>query len=123
METDIKYDQSKHFAFGKNWAGYSRTITEADIDSAKAELQKLLDLESLEGRTFLDIGCGSGIHSLCALKLGAGSVHALDIDPDSVNTTRAVLEKYWHGSNYRVEQQNIFTAGEGKVPRHDIVYS
>jgi 2-polyprenyl-6-hydroxyphenyl methylase/3-demethylubiquinone-9 3-methyltransferase len=123
METDVKYDQSKHFAFGKNWADYSHTITEADIDSAKTELQKLLDLESLEGRTFLDIGCGSGIHSLCALKLGAESVHALDIDPDSVDTTRTVLAKYWDGDNFKVEQQNIFTADAARLSRHDIVYS
>lgn len=123
MNSDVKYDQSTHFAFGKNWSDYSRTITEADIEAAKGELQRLLGLDSLQGRSFLDIGCGSGIHSLCALKLGAKSVYALDIDPDSVETTRAVLGKYWEGGNYKVEQQNIFTIGEEQLPHSDIVYS
>ena len=48
-------------------------------------------MDSLEGKTFLDIGCGFGIHSLPALLLGAKSVHAVDIDPDSVATTNAVI--------------------------------
>jgi 2-polyprenyl-6-hydroxyphenyl methylase/3-demethylubiquinone-9 3-methyltransferase len=123
MNPDTKFDQSKHFAFGKNWADYSRTITEADIEAAKTELQRLLDVDSLAGRSFLDIGCGSGIHSLCALNLGAKSVYAIDIDPDSVATTRAVLEKYWEGDNFKVEQKNIFTIDKEQLPIFDIVYS
>jgi ribosomal protein L11 methyltransferase len=37
----------------------------------------------------LDLGCGSGILSLAAAKLGARSVLALDIDPIAVEATRA----------------------------------
>jgi ribosomal protein L11 methyltransferase len=34
--------------------------------------------------TFLDAGCGSGILSIAAAKLGCGSIDAFDIDPDAV---------------------------------------
>ena len=37
---------------------------------------------------FLDIGCGSGILSIAALKFGAAAAYAVDIDKNSVETTR-----------------------------------
>jgi 2-polyprenyl-6-hydroxyphenyl methylase/3-demethylubiquinone-9 3-methyltransferase len=58
-----------------------------------AEHGKLLQGEDLVGKRLLDIGCGSGIHSLAALRLDATEVLALDLDPDSVETTRAVLAR------------------------------
>lgn len=120
---DTKYNQKTHFEFGKNWADYSESITEQDIASAKSELQRLLDLQSLQGKSFLDIGCGSGIHSLSALQLGVESLHAVDIDPDSVATTRKVLQRNWPGDNYEVEQQNLFNVEPAAFPHFDIVYS
>lgn len=50
-------------------------------------------LEALEravrpGMAVLDAGCGSGILSLAAAKLGAGAVLAVDVDPDCVRVTR-----------------------------------
>ncbi len=37
----------------------------------------------------LDLGCGSGILSLAAAKLGAGSVQSIDIDPEAGQVTLA----------------------------------
>lgn len=45
----------------------------------------LEDLE-LEGKTVLDIGCGSGILSVIALLLGAESAVACDIDPSAIRS-------------------------------------
>lgn len=39
-----------------------------------------LDSIDIGGKTLLDFGCGSGILSIAALKLGARSVTAVDID-------------------------------------------
>jgi ribosomal protein L11 methyltransferase len=36
----------------------------------------------------LDVGCGSGILSIAAAKLGAGEVRAVDVDPECVRITR-----------------------------------
>ncbi len=41
------------------------------------------------GETVLDYGCGSGILTIAALKLGARRAVGVDIDPDAVRTARA----------------------------------
>jgi ribosomal protein L11 methyltransferase len=47
-----------------------------------------LDGAALQGRRVVDYGCGSGILSIAALKLGAARVHAVDLDPQAILATR-----------------------------------
>lgn len=47
-----------------------------------------LDGAALGGRTVLDYGCGSGVLALAALRLGAASATATDIDPQALLATR-----------------------------------
>jgi ribosomal protein L11 methyltransferase len=47
-----------------------------------------LDGQRLGGRAVVDYGCGSGILSIAAAKLGAARVHAVDIDPQALIATR-----------------------------------
>jgi ribosomal protein L11 methyltransferase len=47
-----------------------------------------LDSQNLEQQTVMDYGCGSGILSLAALKLGAEFVWAIDHDPQAVLATQ-----------------------------------
>jgi ribosomal protein L11 methyltransferase len=44
--------------------------------------------ETLKGKNLLDAGCGTGILGIAALKLGANSVTAYDIDEWSSDNTR-----------------------------------
>jgi SAM-dependent methyltransferase len=80
--------QEERFAFGKNWKKYSRLISEQRILEAESSLKEMLDISGLKNKTFLDIGCGSGLFSLAALRLGAEKVHSFDYDPDSVATAQ-----------------------------------
>ncbi len=43
-----------------------------------------LEARVAEGQRVLDVGAGSGILAIAARLLGAGEVHAVDIDPDTV---------------------------------------
>jgi 2-polyprenyl-3-methyl-5-hydroxy-6-metoxy-1,4-benzoquinol methylase len=103
----LKYDVSTHFGFGENWADYAQHITEEKIRLAEQDLLRLLPHDKIEGKTFLDIGCGSGLHALAALRSGCKSLSAVDFDPNSVQTTRTVLKKFWQAENYSVQQANI----------------
>jgi len=47
-----------------------------------------LDGLSLEGKTMLDYGCGSGILAIAGLKLGCASAVGMDIDPQAIIATR-----------------------------------
>jgi ribosomal protein L11 methyltransferase len=47
-----------------------------------------LDRHPPRGLTVIDYGCGSGILAIAAAKLGAASVHAVDIDPQAVTASR-----------------------------------
>lgn len=111
------------FEFGKNWASFAAGLEEDKIGEAQKRLASLLSLDSLTGLQFLDIGCGSGIHSLAALRMGAERVRAIDLDPESVGTTRAVLKRWWQGNNHDVECKSVFALESESAMQFDIVYS
>lgn len=45
---------------------------------------QILEARLERGQNVIDVGCGSGILSLAAARLGAGSVIGVDIDPESI---------------------------------------
>ncbi len=123
---DERFDVDTHFGFGENWADYAKNIDESKIVMAEEGMWKLLPSNALDGKTFLDIGCGSGLHTLSALRSGIKGAACIDIDPNSVATTRAVLQKYWKESNYVAFEYNILSgAPDPRLPVEgfDVVYS
>ena len=50
------------------------------------QLEKFVGAGS--GPSVFDVGCGSGILSIAAVKMGAGYVHGLDIDPQAVESSK-----------------------------------
>jgi 2-polyprenyl-6-hydroxyphenyl methylase/3-demethylubiquinone-9 3-methyltransferase len=115
-------ERETHFEFGENWKNYSKTVDQKRIDSAIEGVRKLFP-DGLTGKTFLDIGCGSGLHSLAALSLGAASVTAIDIDENSVATTRELLTKYAPGSRWTAQISSVFEASPDTLGKFDVVYS
>ncbi len=62
----------------------------------------------LQGKTCLDLGSGSGILSLCALRLGAKEVIGVDIDPKAEDIAR-------ENAAYNGFGAEVFTALTGNV--------
>jgi 2-polyprenyl-6-hydroxyphenyl methylase/3-demethylubiquinone-9 3-methyltransferase len=112
---DARYD------FGRNWAELAAQFDEQHLRHACANLSRLVG--DLEGQSFLDIGCGSGLHSAAALKLGAERVYALDYDTKCVETTRAVCERFAPGGEWTVERGDALNPASLPDGKFDVVYS
>ncbi|MEU0570074.1 class I SAM-dependent methyltransferase [Nonomuraea sp. NPDC005983] len=111
------------FAFGDNWLEYLNLVDEPRVAQAQESLTRALGVGDLSGRSFLDIGCGSGLFSLAAHRLGA-RVRSFDYDPQSVAATAELRRRFAPDSDWQVEQgsilDNAYISGLGP---HDIVYS
>lgn len=119
---DIKRVDS-HFAFGKNWASYADLIDEAAIEKSTEGLLKLIPAEEYQGCTFLDIGSGSGLHALAAVRLGVSRVMAVDLDPDCVATTKMLLTRHHVPVPWQAEQTSVFDLDPIRHGTFDIVHS
>jgi 2-polyprenyl-6-hydroxyphenyl methylase/3-demethylubiquinone-9 3-methyltransferase len=112
------------FAFGENWARFLRNIDEKAIAQACASLTLMTGLSDLKGRTFLDIGSGSGLFSLAAHRMGA-QVTSFDYDPDSVGCTETLRARFgaaapaWEIMRGSV-LDDVFMA---RLGTYDLVYS
>ena len=82
----------ERFEFGKNWSRFLSVVNDERVMEAEKSLTSMLEMDSLEGMSFLDIGSGSGLFSLAARRLGA-RVHSLDYDPHSVACTRELKRR------------------------------
>ena len=79
---------AKGFDFGANWERYSeRALNEDRVVTARAAFSQLIEGIDLESRTFLDVGFGQGLTSLCAASAGA-SVHSLDVNPKCLDALK-----------------------------------
>jgi 2-polyprenyl-6-hydroxyphenyl methylase/3-demethylubiquinone-9 3-methyltransferase len=114
----------QRFEFGKNWAAFLRTLDDERIRNSEAALCRMLGVESLEGRTFLDAGSGSGLSSLAARNLGA-QVTSFDYDPDSVACTRELRRRYHPDDpHWTVQAGSVLDVDYlGGLGTFDVVYS
>lgn len=112
------------FAFGQNWQKFRTTITEENVRGAEFALMSLVNPESLQDKAFLDIGSGSGLHSLAARRLGA-KVYSFDNDPDSVACTQILRQRYFPDDiHWQVHSGSILDeAYMRSLGTFDVVYS
>jgi 2-polyprenyl-6-hydroxyphenyl methylase/3-demethylubiquinone-9 3-methyltransferase len=115
------YKNERRFSFGKNWSEFLKHLAPERVEEAKKSLIEFLG--SIEGKTFVDIGCGSGLFSLAAAQLGAKEVLSIDADEFSVGCANALKEKF-NIKNWTAKQGSVldekFIKGLGQF---DIVYS
>lgn len=116
-------DPHTHFAFGKNWLDYAAKIDELKIRQATEDLRRLSGGRRLTGKTFLDIGCGSGLHALAALRLGAARVVGVDIDPESVAAATATVARFAGGADADFKVRSVFELTPEEFGRFEVVYS
>lgn len=113
------------FSFGKNWDDFVHSyLNEERIREAIRSLSDFLGMQRLEGLTFLDIGCGSGLFSLAAYKMGASEIVSFDFDIFSVKCCEYLKDKEGNPANWTITEGSILdeTSLEN-IKQADIVYS
>lgn len=84
----------KRFSFGKNWKSFLKKVDKKRLDLAKESLIKFTKLKSFKNKSFIDIGCGSGLFSLSACLLNAKKVVSIDVDDESINCAKFLRSKF-----------------------------
>ena len=79
-------------------------------ETTRACLEYIDELAGNGAQSFLDMGCGSGILSIAAAKLGFSPVAGFDIDEDAVNASRENAALNGVSVDYR-----LFALGKGAV--------
>lgn len=113
------------FGFGRNWEDFiARRFSDERVRESQAHMLDFLGLSDLRGRSFLDIGSGSGLHSLAAFRAGAERIFSFDYDEDSVRTTAALRASVGNPDHWAVEQGSVLDASYmGSLEPADVVYS
>lgn len=120
----IEIDRGERFKFGENWSRFLSLLNEERIAQAESSLQQMLDVETLEGKSFLDAGSGSGLFSLAARRLGA-RVRSFDYDPQSMACTVELRRRYFpDDADWKVEEGSVLDTDYLKsLGTFDVVYS
>jgi 2-polyprenyl-3-methyl-5-hydroxy-6-metoxy-1,4-benzoquinol methylase len=113
------------FAFGKNWKRFLGSLDDERISEAEKSLRIMLEVENLNHKSFLDIGCGSGLFSLAAMRLGASRVHSFDYDSQSVVCAQELKRRYFQqAENWTIEQGSVLDRVYlSLLGQFDVVYS
>ncbi len=113
------------FGFGKNWQQFLRVLDEERIREAERSLADMLQVKDLAGKSFLDIGSGSGLFSLAAMRLGAVRVHSLDYDPQSVACAQELKGRFFPtASHWTIERGDALDKNHlAGLGAYDVVYS
>lgn len=117
--------QDTRFEFGQNWLRFLEEVDDERISEAEKSLEARLGTGAVKGRSFLDIGSGSGLFSLAAARLGATKVRSFDYDPQSVACT-AEMKRRWRPEDqaWTVERGSALDREYlESLGKWDIVYS
>lgn len=121
---DQEVARGDRFSFGDNWARYLKVLDDKRIQKAVDSLRAMLEVSDLRGKSFLDIGSGSGIFSLAARRLGA-RVFSFDYDPRAVACTQELKRRYFeHDDEWQIQTGSALDREFlGRLGRFDVVYS
>lgn len=115
----------QNFTFGRNWFNFiSKYFDREVLEGAALSLQKFTGLNNFKKLSFADVGCGSGLFSLAAYKLGATKITSFDIDQDSVKACTRLKKELALAADWQVKRGSILNDKfVKKLGRYDLVYS
>ena len=85
--------RGERFQLRRKWSDFLKSLNKEEIGRAEESVKQMLNVESLRGSSFIDIGLGSRLYSLSSRRSGA-CVHLFDDDPYSVASTGELRRRY-----------------------------
>jgi SAM-dependent methyltransferase len=125
MTTNNKDNEKISFSFGRNWQNLLKTVDENDFTRSLEDLNRWFDgLFDLRGKKIIDIGSGSGMHSLMLFSMQPSQLLSFDYDKNSVAATTSLWEKAGKPANWIVEWGSVLDKTYmSKFDKYDLVYS
>jgi 2-polyprenyl-3-methyl-5-hydroxy-6-metoxy-1,4-benzoquinol methylase len=122
---ETEHKKTGYFSFGKNWNDFLTYLNPTRMKNAEESLELFLGGKgSVKDKSFIDIGCGSGIFSLAAHRLGADRVVSVDIDDESLGCVRMLHESESKPKKWQIKKGSALNLPFiQKLGRFDIVYS
>lgn len=123
-QSKLAPDEPITFSFGRNWRDFVDSVDDSAVRRAMQDIEEWLGADAVKGRSVVDIGSGSGIHSLCYYLLGAEKLLSIDVDPYSVESTTLLWQKHGSPAHWIVREGSILdTSLVKEIGQYDIVYS
>ena len=114
MTAEQRYD------FGEQWNEYAQRASDEDLQVSLDAFKALLPSDfDPSGKSILDIGCGSGMHSVSAARSGFDRVVAVDYYDGSIQATRSIAKRA--GVQINAFQDDILHTAI--TEQFDVVYS
>jgi 2-polyprenyl-6-hydroxyphenyl methylase/3-demethylubiquinone-9 3-methyltransferase len=113
------------FDFGQNWQAFTeQRVDEQRLALATQSLRDLLQRERLDGMRVLDIGCGSGLFSVSAARLGAAQVVGVDINPTCLSVSERNQRTFAPDAAIELRLASALDrAGMAALGQYDLVYA
>jgi ribosomal protein L11 methyltransferase len=106
----IKIDPGMAFGTG------THPTTQLSLNLIEKKFKTLKVSKTFRVLNVIDIGCGSGILSIAALKLGATTALGVDIDIESVRNSRENADKNGIGAEFIIGQGSVTEVLDGRFP-------
>jgi 2-polyprenyl-6-hydroxyphenyl methylase/3-demethylubiquinone-9 3-methyltransferase len=113
----------RYFKFGENWDKFIDKMDKSAIQQAVVDIVRLLGTDDLSGKSVIDIGSGSGIHSVAFYQLNPLKVDSIDCDQDSVRATYDLISSMGYPVGRNVREANILDLDTFHRAKYDVVYA
>ena len=90
------------------WKSFELDVFDSVYDPSEDSFLLADNLLRMKNKSFLDVGCGSGIQSISAASKGASTITLIDVNQIALQNAQQNLKKYFPAIPVKSIQSNLF---------------